>query len=85
MQGEVHDPRAHAMGGMAGHAGLFSTARTWPIYAQMMINHGTFDGHQILSHQYGASDDCRLTGSRRSSEGWAGTNGPGYSSNRGRA
>jgi uncharacterized protein YbbC (DUF1343 family)/CubicO group peptidase (beta-lactamase class C family) len=40
MQGEVHDPRAHALGGVAGHAGLFSTANDIAIYAQMMLNRG---------------------------------------------
>ena len=40
MQGEVHDPRAYALGGIAGHAGLFSTADNIAIYAQMMLNQG---------------------------------------------
>jgi CubicO group peptidase (beta-lactamase class C family) len=35
MQGEVHDPRAHLLGGVAGHAGLFSTARDLAIYVQI--------------------------------------------------
>ncbi|MDZ4852493.1 MAG: DUF1343 domain-containing protein [Pirellulaceae bacterium] len=42
MQGEVHDPRAFALGGVAGHAGLFSTAQDLSIYAQMMLGQGTF-------------------------------------------
>ena len=37
MQGEVHDPRAHLLGGVAGHAGLFSTAEDLALYAQMML------------------------------------------------
>lgn len=40
MQGEVHDPRAFALGGVAGHAGLFSTAKDIAVYAQMMLNQG---------------------------------------------
>ena len=40
MQGEVHDPRAYALGGIAGHAGLFSTADNIAIYAQMMLHQG---------------------------------------------
>ena len=40
MQGEVHDPRAYALGGIAGHAGLFSTAEDIAIYAQMMLRKG---------------------------------------------
>jgi uncharacterized protein YbbC (DUF1343 family) len=40
MQGEVHDPRAYALGGVAGHAGLFSSAKNMATYAQMMLNQG---------------------------------------------
>ncbi|MCA9084781.1 MAG: beta-lactamase family protein [Planctomycetaceae bacterium] len=46
--GEVHDPRAYAMGGIAGHAGLFSTATDLAKYCQMMINGGQLDGVRIL-------------------------------------
>ncbi len=45
MQGEVHDPRAYALGGVAGHAGLFSTAADIAIYAQMMLNRGIHLSH----------------------------------------
>ncbi len=41
MQGEVHDPRAYALGGIAGHAGLFSTAEDIAIYAQMLLQQGS--------------------------------------------
>ena len=44
MQGEVHDPRAYALGGIAGHAGLFSTAEDMALYAQMMLRNGTTIG-----------------------------------------
>ena len=49
IQGEVHDPRAHLLGGIAGHAGLFSTAEDLAIYAQMMIGGGEHGGVRILS------------------------------------
>ena len=49
MQGEVHDPRAFRLGGVAGHAGMFSTARDLAIYAQMMLNKGSYRGVRILS------------------------------------
>jgi CubicO group peptidase (beta-lactamase class C family) len=39
--GEVHDENADAMGGVAGHAGLFSTAVDLSVFAEMMLNHGT--------------------------------------------
>lgn len=51
MQGEVHDPRAYRLGGIAGHAGLFSTATDLAVYAQMMLNGGTYGGKRILSKQ----------------------------------
>lgn len=37
MRGEVHDPRAHLLGGVAGHAGLFSTAHDLVRYGQTML------------------------------------------------
>lgn len=40
MRGEVHDPRAHALGGVAGHAGLFSTAGDLALFADMMLGQG---------------------------------------------
>jgi CubicO group peptidase (beta-lactamase class C family) len=49
MQGEVHDPRAYKLGGVAGHAGLFSTAEDMAIYAQMMLGRGEYQGTRIMS------------------------------------
>lgn len=40
MIGEVHDPRAFALGGVAGHAGLFSSADDLAIFARMMLSQG---------------------------------------------
>ncbi len=48
MQGEVHDPRAYCLGGVAGHAGLFSTAEDLAVYAQMMLNAGQYEGLRVL-------------------------------------
>ena len=48
IQGEVHDPRAYLLGGIAGHAGLFSTARDLAIYAQMMASGGSYHDVRIL-------------------------------------
>jgi CubicO group peptidase (beta-lactamase class C family) len=38
MQGEVHDPRAWKLGGVAGHAGLFSTASDLALYADALLH-----------------------------------------------
>ena len=40
IQGEVHDPRAYLLNGIAGHAGLFSTANDLSRYAQMLLRMG---------------------------------------------
>lgn len=48
LQGVVHDPTARAMGGVAGHAGLFSTAADTARYARMMLNGGTLDGFRLF-------------------------------------
>ncbi|MBZ5499035.1 MAG: serine hydrolase [Acidobacteriia bacterium] len=49
LRGEVHDPTAWRMGGVAGHAGLFSSARDVAIYAQMLLDHGNLRGSPLLS------------------------------------
>ena len=46
---EVHDPRAYRLGGVAGHAGLFSTADDLARYCRMLMNGGELDGVRILS------------------------------------
>jgi uncharacterized protein YbbC (DUF1343 family)/CubicO group peptidase (beta-lactamase class C family) len=47
--GVVHDPTSRFMGGVAGHAGLFSTADDLSIFAQMLLNGGSYNGVRILS------------------------------------
>jgi len=47
--GEVHDPTAYSMGGVAGHAGLFSTADDLAIFAQTVLDGGSRKSVQILS------------------------------------
>jgi CubicO group peptidase (beta-lactamase class C family) len=49
IRGEVHDENAFAMGGIAGHAGLFSTAEDLSVFAQMMLNGGTYNGVRIVA------------------------------------
>ena len=48
IQGTVHDPNAYAMGGVSGHAGLFSTAEELARLMQMLLNGGELDGHRYL-------------------------------------
>ena len=47
--GVVHDPTSRFMGGVAGHAGLFSTVDDVSVFAQMLLNGGTYNGAHILS------------------------------------
>ncbi len=49
LRGEVHDPTTHRMGGVAGHAGLFSTARDTAVFAQFVLNGGEYGGTRVLS------------------------------------
>ncbi len=51
LRGQVHDPTAYRMGGIAGHAGLFSTADDLARYCQMLLNGGTLDGKRVMSAQ----------------------------------
>ncbi|HEV7993416.1 MAG TPA: serine hydrolase [Gemmatimonadaceae bacterium] len=51
IHGVVHDPNAWAMGGVAGHAGLFASARDLATFAQMMLNGGTYAGTRIVKQQ----------------------------------
>ncbi len=49
--GTVHDPNAYALGGVSGHAGLFSNAREVALIMQMILNGGTLDGHRYLKQK----------------------------------
>lgn len=48
VRGEVHDENAFAMGGVSGHAGLFSTAPDLAAFCQMLLNGGVYAHHRIL-------------------------------------
>jgi CubicO group peptidase (beta-lactamase class C family) len=47
-RGVVHDPTSRHMGGVAGHAGLFTTAADMARYARMLLNLGELDGVRIF-------------------------------------
>ncbi len=55
IRGEVHDPRAYLLGGVAGHAGLFSTARDLVRYGQMMLGRGSTPTVTVLDQETFAS------------------------------
>lgn len=49
VRGVVHDENAFLMGGVSGHAGLFSSARDLSTFAQMYLNGGIYGDRRILS------------------------------------
>ena len=49
LRGVVHDPTARRMGGVAGHAGLFSTAADLAIFCRMLLAGGVYHGARVLS------------------------------------
>ena len=49
--GSVHDPNAYAMGGVSGHAGLFSTADDLAKLLQMLLDGGVYDGRRYLNSE----------------------------------
>ena len=86
IQGEVHDPRAYRLDGIAGHAGLFSTAQDMALYASMLLDHGTLSqGEQRVSILAPATIE-RMTAAYPVSSGTRGLGWDkqtGYSSNKG--
>ena len=64
LQGEVHDENAYALGGVAGHAGLFSTANDLAVFAQMMLDGGEYDGIRIIADSTIALFTTRAAGTR---------------------
>ncbi len=48
VHGQVHDENAFALGGVAGHAGLFSTARDLATFLNMLLNGGAYEGGRFL-------------------------------------
>jgi CubicO group peptidase (beta-lactamase class C family) len=48
VQGEVHDENAYAIGGVSGHAGVFSTSPDLAAFCQMLLNRGIYAHHRIV-------------------------------------
>ena len=51
IKGYVHDENANSIGGVAGHAGLFSTASDLAIFSQMMLNGGIYGWKRIFQSE----------------------------------
>ena len=48
VHGFVHDENTYVMGGISGHAGLFSTVQDLSVFCQMYLNRGLYDNKRIL-------------------------------------
>ena len=77
LHGEVHDENAYTLGGVAGHAGLFSTASDIAVFAQMMLNGGIYDSVRIVADSTVALFTRRTSGTR--ALGWDTAEGEGSS------
>ena len=83
LRGVVHDPTARRMQGVAGHAGLFSTAADLGIFCRMLLDGGRFGAARILSPLTVAkmTSPIGLPGGQARGLGWDMDSS--YSSNRG--
>jgi len=84
LRGQVHDPTSFRMNGIAGHAGLFSTADDLARFCQMLLNGGILGGKRILSSNTVARMTAPLVVSEDGATrglGW--DMNTGFSSNRG--
>jgi len=70
VHGKVHDENAWAMGGVSGHAGLFSTARDLAIFAQMLLNGGEYNGVRIVKAATVARWTAPQSGTSSRALGW---------------
>ena len=78
LRGEVHDENAYALGGVAGHAGMFSTAADLSMFAQMMLNGGEYAGVRIVADStIKLFTEKKVIGNR--ALGWAKADGTGGS------
>jgi CubicO group peptidase (beta-lactamase class C family) len=68
--GVVHDENAWSLGGVAGHAGLFSSARDLAVFAQMMLNGGTYGGVRLLRPETVVRWTARQPGGASRALGW---------------
>ena len=83
-RGVVHDPTARRMGGVAGHAGLFSTAADLATFCRMILGGGAYRGVRILSPLAVARMTSRATpAEERNARGLGWDIDSSFSSNRG--
>lgn len=74
LKGYVHDPIAALLGGIAGHAGLFSTAEDLAKMMQLYLNGGTYGGEYYFSPETMATFSCKTICFLKTAEAWVSTN-----------
>ena len=70
VHGRVHDENAAAIGGVAGHAGLFSSARDLAVFAQLLLDHGFYGGRRLLDPRTIAQFTRRASPESSRAIGW---------------
>ncbi len=70
VRGKVHDENAWAIGGVSGHAGLFSTVRDLSVFAQMLLNGGEYNGVRIVKPATLARWTAQQSGTSSRALGW---------------
>jgi len=70
LHGVVHDANAFRLGGVAGHAGLFSTAADLAVFAQMMMNGGAYGTVRLLAPTIVQAFTRRQAGAEQRALGW---------------
>ena len=70
VKGKVHDENAYLLGGVAGHAGLFSTAEDLSKFMQMMLNGGIYRGKRYFKESTVANWTIKQTEQSSRGLGW---------------
>lgn len=70
VKGRVHDENAATLGGVSGHAGLFSTSIDLAIMMQMLLNNGVYEGKRYLKEETIRRFTTRQPGGSSRAFGW---------------
>ncbi len=80
VHGVVHDENAFALGGVSGHAGLFSNASDLAVFMQMLMNGGSYGGRQYLKPETIKLFTTKQSSTSTRALGWDTKSMTGYSS-----
>ncbi|MCI0707522.1 MAG: serine hydrolase [Ignavibacteriae bacterium] len=80
VRGRVHDENAATLGGVSGHAGLFSTASDLATFVQMLLNGGTMGGVRYIENETVQEFTTRQSDESTRGIGWDTKNLDGYTS-----